>query len=174
MGACASDAIRPFSGGAQRGTRAATTMVDDNCQNGGVLTKVVELATLLGSADGATFTTPASATVSGDFLRIQPIEGAIRVHNIFFFEPALAQTAGYGQIRKNRKQIQPTLDGSFDSDVVCAQAVNLPLRDGIGAWINPFNPQCINVVATNDSPIDVALSGGAVAGLCAVLVYEYL
>ena len=173
MGDC-NARIPPFSMRSQ--PVSAPSSAAANCQDGGILSKAVVLD-VLAAADGASFTTEANATTPGDFLRIQPIEGAIRVHYIFFQgDAADVAAAGYGQILKNRKQQQPTLDGSFDNDNVCGDAANLPLSDGVGLNVNTFNSQCIPL-ATNDSPVDVALvntSGAPITDLCVVLVYEYV
>lgn len=159
-----------------RGTRSGGGASTDNCQNGGILTKSVTLD-VLAAADGASFVTAATAAVAGDHLVVQPIEGAIRVHYILFSGAAADVTAaGYGQILKNRKQVQPTLDGSWDTDNVCGDAANFVLDNGVGGYVNTFNGQCIPA-ATFDAPVLVALvntSGAPITDLCVTIVYEYV
>ena len=162
---------------------ACPTGVDDgivhaqNCQRGGILWKFIRVDILAG-ADGQTFTTQADEATPGNFIRFQPIEGVIRVRYLLMSAAGvgLITDAGYGAVLKGRKQVQPTLDGSFITDNVCGPAANLGFEDGIGKWVDPGNWQCV-APATNDSPVDCALvntqGAGNLIGMCFGLGYQY-
>lgn len=149
----------------------------DNCQTGGVLWKFSTID-ILGTANGELRTVQANeGGAAGDFLLVQPIEGVIRIKYLIIISTGAGavSAAGYGAVFKNKKAKQPTLDGSFGTDVVCGGAANLGFEDGIGRWVNPGNWQCIPA-ATNDSPVQVALSnnsGGVLLGMCFGLGYTY-
>jgi len=149
----------------------------DNCQAGGILWKFATVD-ILAAANGVLQTVQAiEGGAAGDFLRVQSIEGVIRIKYIIIFGTGAgaAASAGYGTIVKNRKPVQPTLDGSWQTDNVCGAAANLGFEDGIGKWVNPGNWQCIPP-ATNDSPIDISLVNTTVApllGICYGLGFKY-
>ena len=170
--------ITPFV--ESRATRSAlnpTGVGQDNCQNGGLITFSV-VVDILGTANGTNRTVAVSeGGAAGDFLRLQPFEDKMRIHNIFFSGVAadVAQV-GFRGVFKNGKEVQPTMTGSLDGGVICAASANFPLSDGIGGQVNPLNPECLPAF-DNDAPLEIALASldaGPHLEICLTVVLEYV
>jgi hypothetical protein len=169
--------ITPFTPGRVNRTAINPTGTGaDNCQNGGLLS-FSSTVTVLAAANGTLRTVALTeGGAPGDFIRLQPFEGKMRIHDIFFAGVAASIDAvGFRGVFKNGKEVQPTMTGSLAGAINCGAAANYPLNDGVGADVNVLNPDCLPSF-DNDSPIEIALSnntGGDIV-ICYTVVLEYV
>lgn len=169
--------IRPY-GSDKPSLATATAQGVRSSQNGeacGILT-MTEQIQVLAAADGASFATAGTRNTAGDHILIQPFSGVIRIHflrlvvisdDLIAGTPATADQLWIGNVRKDRRVQDITLDGSFLGQAISSSTQTLEELDG---YAKPQGNWACMPVADNDSPLEVAL-GNATAGVITTAIY---